>query len=312
MDAAVAQAGGSPAPFNPTPDSLEGAILQTLAYVDVFDYPLTLLELQRYLIAMPATLDAVDAALARLQPAGRVVARGGFFALPGRAAVIARRKERRTAAALFWRQARAYGRRLARLPFVRMVAVTGSLASDNVDAGADIDFFIVSAPDRLWLCRALTIGVVRLAAQRGAALCPNFFISTQALALPTRNLYAARELAQMVPLSGLATYRALRAANAWSFDFLPNAAGVPRLWDDVPEKTPGARRERLFPAPLAARLEGWEQKRKLARFTAAQRSAAPGETHFSADICQGHFDGHGERTLRAYEARLRRLTEGEQ
>jgi hypothetical protein len=54
-------------------------------------------------------------------------------------------------------------------------------------------------------------------------------------------------------------------------------------------------------------VEQWEQRRKLSRFKARQPDGPTGETHFAADICQGHFESHGARTLQAYEARLRRL-----
>ena len=64
-------------------------------------------------------------------------------------------------------QAVRYGLTIARLPFVRMVAVPGALTMDNVEPGDDVDYLIVTAPDRLWLCRAVVIElVVKPAARR--------------------------------------------------------------------------------------------------------------------------------------------------
>src|SRR2546422_753264 len=85
-----------------------------------------------------------------------------------------------------------------RLPFVRLVAVTGALAMNNARAGDDIDLFILAQPGRLWLCRLLVLGVVKLAARRGHTLCPNFLLSTGRLRLSERNLFTAHEVVQMV------------------------------------------------------------------------------------------------------------------
>jgi hypothetical protein len=43
--------------------ALEQAVLQTLAYVDMYDYPLTVEEIHRYLIAVRATRTQVESAL---------------------------------------------------------------------------------------------------------------------------------------------------------------------------------------------------------------------------------------------------------
>ena len=89
-----------------------------------------------------------------------------------------------------------------RLPWVRMVAVTGALAMDNVDEGADIDLLIVTEPGRVWLCRFFIIQQVRLFRLRGIEMCPNWMLSAERSRSRRRDLHSARELTQMVPLVG--------------------------------------------------------------------------------------------------------------
>ena len=47
----------------PSPSSLGSAILRTVAYADLFDYPLTVPEVHRYLAGVKAPLSAVREAL---------------------------------------------------------------------------------------------------------------------------------------------------------------------------------------------------------------------------------------------------------
>src|SRR5690606_20957099 len=138
------------------------------------------------------------------------------------------RQARQAGSERLWHEALRYGRIIASLPYVRMVAITGELAMDNIQPSSDIDYFIITQPGRLWLCRALTIGVVRYAALRGLTVCPNYLLSESALEIHEQNLYAAHEVAQMIPIAGHTVYQRLRAQNTWTEAFLPNAAGPPR------------------------------------------------------------------------------------
>lgn len=282
--------------------TLEHAIVQTIAYSDIFDYPLTAAEIHRYLIEAPASRDAVDASLTGICLASR----DGYFALPGRGEIVSTRQRRERDSKRLWREALRYGRVIASLPFVRMVAVTGELAMDNVQPASDIDYFIVTKPGRLWLCRLLVIGVVRLAALRNVTVCPNYLLSEQALTIQERNLYSAHEVAQMAPIAGHAIYRRLRAANGWIDDYLPNASGPPRRFT-VQRRLAPLRRlaERALGGRLGERIERWEMQRKIRRLSRIAGDVP--EASFSPEWCKGHVSGHEGRILAAYDDRRRAL-----
>jgi hypothetical protein len=285
--------------------SLASAILRTIAYADVFDYPLTASEIARYLEGVPCPPDRVrhtldgDPLLAK-----RLGRSGEYFFLSDRQQIVDTRRARAAAAARVWPRAIRYGRTIARLPFVRMVAVSGALAVDNAHDHADIDYFIVTETGRLWVARAQTIALVRLVALKGDVICPNYFVANSTLTFSERNLFTAHEVAQMVPLSGREVYSLLRELNQWTTAFLPNAAGPPRAWWGAEVRPAWFQTlgERAGRTALAGRLECWEMSRKIRKFHAA--SLREPEAVFSADVCKGHVDGHGCRILAAFADRL--------
>src|SRR5512142_725449 len=183
-------------------DPVATAVLRTLTYADLFDYAMTPDEIFRFLIGVRASRAEVDAALndhARLN--GNVARIEGFLTLPNREMLAAARKRLHAAAARQLPRARFYARLLAYLPFVRMVAITGGLAMENARDG-DSDYFLVTAPGRVWLVRGMAVALVRIARLFGDHLCPNLLLSTNALALSDQNLYTAHEIIQMIPLYG--------------------------------------------------------------------------------------------------------------
>lgn len=293
----------------------EQAIVNTVSYVDVFDYPLTPAEIHRYLIRLSLT----QAETQRLLRQGSLVPeylsrRDGLYMLPGRESVAEVRQQRQDASRQLWPAAVTYGRLIAGMPFVRLVAVTGSLSVNNVNPGGDIDYLVVTANDHLWVARAFALLIVRWAARRGHEVCPNYFLSERALRLNDRSLYTAHEITQMVPLYGRRVYDALRQANEWTHDYLPNAAGPPPALHEAAAHLsrlgPSANR-RLLEATLATppglRLDRWEMRRKIAKFQRVYQGWQ--ESDFSPDTCKGHFDRHQQRIAAAYAQRA--LVSGE-
>jgi hypothetical protein len=286
---------------------VDGAVVEAIAYADVFDWPLTGEEIHRYL-PVSATAEEVQASLASCHLGVLVSSQDGLYVLRGREYLVEERARRAAESARLWPRAQRYGRWIACLPWVRLVAVSGSLAVGAPTHGADIDLFIVSAEHRLWLTRALTIGVVKVAslgtAARRVVLCPNYVVTTAALELTDRDLFTAHELVQLVPLAGPTTYRALLDENQWYRLYLPNHPGYAR--SVAPLR--GGRVRTIVESGLRNRLVGlveqWEMRRKVARLLAQGPS---GETRFDASVCKGHFEGHRRRAMEGYAARLRAI-----
>jgi hypothetical protein len=207
-----------------------------------------------------------------------------------------------------WPEAARYAQAMARLPFVRLVALTGALTMDNVDPDDDFDFLIVTETGRLWLTRAMVIGIiVRPASRQGNEVCPNYLLAEHALMFPERNLYVAHELSQMIPLAGLALYQKIRETNVWTRRFLPNAAGPPRRVD-MSAAARSWRRSLLEVAlrtPVGGNLERWERTRKVRRFQRMNKGQP--SASFDVDRCKGHFDSNEQRILKAFDKRLSTL-----
>lgn len=286
---------------------LAQAILCTLAYADLFDYPLTAAELAHYLIGQPATAQEVAEVL-RGHPllAGRVASSDGFFFLAGRDGLVATRRKRGAVSARLWRRARRYSALLGRLPFVRMVAVTGALAMDNAGANPDIDLLVVSRPGRVWICRRLLILAVRGIRLLGDEICPNFILAADSLGIADHDLFTAHELAQMRPVGGYAVYRRMLAQNGWLAAFLPNTQPWPAAGAESARPGPFARlAEALLGIRLLDRWEQWELAR-LQRKLGADPSGA-GEVACTPQQCKGHTGLYRQHVLRRYEERVAAL-----
>ncbi len=281
------------------------AVVRTVEYADIFDYPLTAEEIHRYLIGLASARDRVQTVLedgAALN--GKLIRQGEFFVLPGREEIVGTRYRRAQLSDRFWTRALRYGRLISSMPFVRMVAVTGELAMDNVREDSDIDFFVVTEHRRLWLCRLLIVAIVKLARLNGDVVCPNYLLSERMLSLSERDLYTAHEVVQMIPISGLEVYARFRQQNRWVYGFLPNAISNQRDLRARPHSRPlRAALESLLRTPPGAIIEGWEMRRKLQKFSGD--AVKHTEASFSADWCKGHVHDHGKLILATYQARGR-------
>jgi hypothetical protein len=288
-------------------DALARSVLGALVYADLFDYPLSVAEIARYQIATSYSEEEIAFALTTsAELALRVSRQGDLYCLCGREVVFETRRERAEASTVVWQRAAIYSRILARLPFVRMVAVTGALAVDNIAARPDIDLFIVTRQGRVWIGRRFIIGLVRLARLFGDDLCPNYVLSRRHLGLEQQDLFTAHELAQMVPLYGKALYREMIERNDWALQFLPKAFEREQgRIAPVPGRFVRRTVEKGLAHPLLDRWERWEMARLQRKLRPLVGDAA--EVICSPQQCKGHTGLHRQWVTKRYAERLGEL-----
>ncbi len=291
-------------------DSIEAAILRTVLYADVFNFPMTVEEIHHFLIYdRPIRLEQVKQAIDTSHWLSEMLEQiDRYVVYIGRGDLIAVRTAREQASQHLWPLAVHYGNWLAHLPFVRMVALTGALAMRNAaDDDDDLDYILVTTPGRVWIARAFAILLVRLARMQGKEICPNYVLAETSLEQEWRNIFMAHEIVQMVPLYGYSLYQRFRSANHWVEQELPNAEDT---YYSEPERPLGwfwgrikSAMEMILGGSVGNKIEHWEYQRKLQRFAPDMQ-----KPHSSARLdetqIKGHFDDHGHPALQQYFQRL--------
>ena len=110
---------------------------------------------------------------------------------------------------------------IAALPFVRLVAVSGSLAHLNAEGEADLDLFVITRPGRVWLVTLAALIVSRLLGWR-RRLCLNYIVSEASLAIEPDDLFSANQIIHLRPIVGQEVYRRFLDTNAFVRRFYPN------------------------------------------------------------------------------------------
>lgn len=244
--------------------TLEGAIATTVAYFDVFAFAPTAAEVHRFLIGRAASRADVERTLATSPRLGGLLAtRDGAWFLTGKDHLAPRRRRFAHHSAALWPEARRIAAVLERSGLASAGLVTGSLATDNADEHADIDFLLIYPSDRTWTSYALVRLLGHAPGLGLGKMCANYVLSEAHLEVRPHNLFTALELAKAVPLFGFDVHRDLVRANAWARRYLPNALPEPAVIapprPEVPRLVGALTESRLFRA-----LEDLEKRRKHA------------------------------------------------
>ncbi len=202
---------------------LTGSIFKTLVYFDLFHYPVSKSEISLFLEVTCSAAD-LDEGIRQLHDNQQIYLFDGFYCLTDDPGMITKRKQDNLRAEKLLKKAVGISRFLYQFPFVRAIGISGSLSKNVADERADIDYFIITAPNRLWIARTLLHCYKKLTFITGRQhyYCMNYFIDQDAYRIQEQNVYTAMEIVTLLPVCGNHALQQFYKANSWTRWFFPN------------------------------------------------------------------------------------------
>ena len=145
--------------------NIEKSIIQTLAFFDIFSYPLTESEIWKWLykpgkkVALSEIKNVLEDSEFLTDKVSKVE---GFYSLKDRENTCYRRKQNNNVAEHKYRRAIRLAKLYRFIPFIRMMAVCNSLAISNAKEDSDIDFFIITKKNKIWLARFFSVLFIKI------------------------------------------------------------------------------------------------------------------------------------------------------
>jgi hypothetical protein len=199
---------------------VDKALIRSILYFDIFNYPITASEARAF---APFSIDRdCEHLLDNLVLQGILFKHSGFYSLRNDAGLVTKRLDGNRLAEQRMKTARKFSNLIASFPFVRAVMLSGSISKNFMDENSDIDYFIVTEAKRLWIVRTALVVFRRIFLFNSLRnFCVNYFVDTDNLAIPDRNIFTATEFATLRPMYGSLAISKLQNANSWVRESLP-------------------------------------------------------------------------------------------
>lgn len=260
--------------------------MHALLYRDIFSYPLTAEGVYKNLNRNSTNVNEVDAALTQLEGRGLISKHNGFFGLGDIQSKVTRRLEGNKRAEKMLPTALRWSRFISGFPFVRGVLLSGSLSKNYMEQDGDIDYFIITTENRLWIARSLLILFKKIFLLNSHKyFCVNYFVDENHLEIEEKNQFTATEVVTLLPICGSDLYRKFVAANSWANKYYPNIESpssahfdhckngpVKRIFESVFSGALGERLDHVF---MSRTIGHWKKKFKdfeASRFDIALKS----------------------------------------
>jgi hypothetical protein len=292
----------------------ELAVLRSVTYAALFDYPLTLAQLHASLIGIRADADTVAAwwrSSAFLQAA--IDHQDGLYFPSGRGDLLDTRTRREALSRDLLDRDHRILSVVAGMPFVRMVALSGSLAHLNAERSADLDLFVITAPHRVWSVTFCLLVIARLFGWR-RRLCLNYVVSEEALRVEPADLFSANQIIHLRPILGDEVFARFVDANPFVSEIYPNFEVRDQAIGPSGHQAIKSLLERMLSIGLAQAAErvaraiyGWHLNRRAASWQSRD------QVRLEAECLKLHTSSHRAAALARYDAAvgdaLRRTSE---
>ncbi len=183
-------------------------------YFSIFKYPLKIEEIHSY----TNNEDLVQTANELEQLiAGKILIKvDDFYVYGSDLHSVTRRLKGNVLANKALKKAEEKAKLISKFPFVTAVGVSGSLSKGYYDTDSDIDFFVITQHNKLWICRTLLILYKKIFLLNSRKyFCVNYFISSEQLEIVEQNRFTATELKTLIPMQGKTHFEKFYSNNTW-------------------------------------------------------------------------------------------------
>lgn len=297
--------------YRPAAAAGKEAILKTLAYFDVFQYPLTAAELKQFARVYMNENDLHNW-LSDLRTKELIFCINGYYLLHNDPALCLRRKNGNERAGQLLKKAEKIARFLYLFPFVKAVGISGSLSKNFADEKADIDFFIITQANRLWIARTFMHFFKKFTFLTGRQhyYCMNYYLDEAALRLDDRNIFSASEIKTLLPVCGEGVMKDFFGHNQWADDYLPACDFRTQTMKDPKVSWLKRTAEGLLNSKAGDRLETFFMRLTQKRWNKKEERGKRNEKGLTMGLISGkHFarsnpGGLQEKILNAYRQRV--------
>jgi hypothetical protein len=289
------------------------AALMTIKYFDLFDYPPSDRQIQKYLFQKKASIREVDQCLSGLKEKKLVDKTGNYWYLKGREELAKKRKERKKHSQKLRKKLFYFGWLFKFAPFVRSVIITNNLAFDNASRTSDIDLLILTKKNRLWTARFFTTLITNLTGLRVMSkngdpgkICLSFFLAEDNLNLlpidKNYQIFRSYWIALLEPLYDHGLFGKFLTKNSWAVSNFPN---FNKNWRKGPKKALSIcsflleKFLNLF--KKSEELFYNFQKKKITRPKKGSRLNKESEVVITSSVFKSHFNNHRQEVTKILE-----------
>lgn len=230
-------------------------IIKTLAYYDIFSYPLKADEVYQNLPVNHRSSAEVKNELEHLCQKNLLFRINDFYLLQNNHEFVNRRIKGNKLCDKRLKSAFRMSKLISKFPFVRAILLSGSISKGFMEKDSDVDYFIITKPGRLWITKLfLTLfkKVILLNSKR--VFCINYYIDYEHLEIHEKNVFTATEIVTLIPVFGKKYYDEFYEKNNWVKNYFPN---FPKRNNKMIDKDSDSRLQKIFERIFENRFGNW-------------------------------------------------------
>lgn len=291
---------------------MKALILQSLCYFDIFKHPLKKEELARLCNAKEQQTN-LDNTLAELLLYEHCFQFEDYYSINSSIQkLVMERKQKEKIAEAYIKKLPFYTKIIRSFPFVRSISISGSLSKGVMHKDGDIDYFIITKKNRLWICRSLLILFKKVFLLNSRKyFCLNYFVDEDNTEILDQNIFTAIEVSHLIPVYNANIVQRMKDNNSWINNYFPNHTVQfffpPLNGNGILKRL----LETLFIGQVAERLDLLLMKTTYKRWTKKFKNFNPEKLELTMrsnrGISKHHPSDYQTKVLAAYQERIDKL-----